>query len=316
MTTTGTLAGEPLVVEPCRRAWRHMKAALFPFRLDRWLILGFVAWLTMLGQGGGGAGLNLSQRYGGKGGPSIQQMVGEACAFVEAHLALLLALGAVGLLFGIAIGAVLAYFSSRGTFMYLDCIHRQQTELGPAWRRAGLHTWSFFCWRLALGLTNGFVAFGLTTTAIVLTWQNIRTVTFTGSAIVTYVVIGIILFLVSFVLGMFSWLLRNLVAPIMYLTHCTGSQGWRELFSLISRAPGAFILYWLMNVALSLLAAAIALPVVCCSCCLLGLPVIHQTVLQPVYYWLRAYPFHFLAQFDARYPAPGTAQYSGPSSLD
>ncbi len=42
---------------PLQRAWQRTKLILFnPFQLDKWLILGFTAWLATLGESSTGSG--------------------------------------------------------------------------------------------------------------------------------------------------------------------------------------------------------------------------------------------------------------------
>ena len=40
------------------------------------------------------------------------------------------------------------------------------------------------------------------------------------------------------------------------------------------------------------------------TCCIGALPVVCQTITQPLLLWIRAYPFYFLAQFGTAYPPP------------
>jgi hypothetical protein len=108
----------------------------------------------------------------------------------------------------------------------------------------------------------------------------------------------VILFLVV------RWLYGNLVAPIMYLRGLGVLDAWRELLRLMPGHLPAFILYALLNIAWVIGYAVLAVPVACCTCFIGLVPVVHQTLFQPLLLWYRAYPFYFLAQFGPPYSAP------------
>ena len=105
---------------------------LFPARMEKWLTLGFIAFLAGLGEGGGNynfrwpGGGKMGGPFGSGGGgggksatpdPTPAEMLREAMTWVHEHLALVIVLGSVALLFGFGLGLVLTWLSSRGKLM-------------------------------------------------------------------------------------------------------------------------------------------------------------------------------------------------------
>lgn len=316
------------VVRPCGEAWNRMKAVLFPFNFERWITLGFVAWLGLLGQAGLGSGINFpgGNPFGAHHRPNeanVRQMIEQAMAYVESHLTLVLGLAGAGMVVMLAITIGLMYLSSRGTFMYLDCVHRGRAAVVEPWRRSRRPAGSYFLWRLLFGGIGWVVLLTALALAVALTWPDLRHLEFPRHAIMTYVVIGVFLFPVLLALGLVRWLMWALLAPVMYLRDVPGREAWREVFALIAREPAAVVLYMLFSIPLGLLAGLAMVVAGCCTCCLGFLPVLSQTITQPVLFWIRGYSFHFLAQFGPQYPlqaglvvadttAPPSAGQAGP----
>src|SRR5450432_298697 len=99
MSSPGVAPAEPSPVEAAREAYEQTRRLLFPFRFERWLTLGFVAFLDQCGRGGVGGVLPGGPRgafppsaFGGGGGGA------EGGTWFFAHLALVLAVAAVLLL--------------------------------------------------------------------------------------------------------------------------------------------------------------------------------------------------------------------------
>lgn len=68
------------------------------------------------------------------------------------------------------------------------------------------------------------------------------------------------------------------------------------------RFPTSFLLYLLVQIPLAIvtvLAVVLFAVLTCGACCLLLVPFVHVVILLPVYVLHRAYPLHFLAQFEA-----------------
>src|SRR5882672_914946 len=77
------------VTAPVSLALERVKQVLFrPFDLGKWFVIGFCAWLALLGeQGGGGAGnYNFGSHNGGRGGQELRHGLEQAKEFVVSNL--------------------------------------------------------------------------------------------------------------------------------------------------------------------------------------------------------------------------------------
>ncbi len=298
------------VIKPCGEAWHHMKGMLFPFDLGRWFTLGFVAWLAMLAR----AKLNFSFRFrsgpwGGEAPPgpsteSVKEALQQASRFVEDNLFLIVVVAAVAAILLVAVHLVLTYLGSRGVFMYLDCTARRQAAVVEPWRRARKHAWSLCLLRVLVDVCGGAIGLAILGLALLAVWPDVKQMKLEPGSLATLILCGALLLTVTIVLGTARWLLTNLLATMMYVRDWSAMEALKELGALARGRLGAFILYLLMNVALWLAYAVVAVPLTCCTCCIGGLPVVHQTILQPLFLWIRAYPFYFLAQFGDAYAIP------------
>ena len=90
--------------------------------------------------------------------------------------------------------------------------------------------------------------------------------------------------------------LRDFVAPLQLATGLPCGAAARLLESLVVAQPGAFVLYLLLKL---LVVVATGLVVViggCLTCCLGFLPVVMQTVFQPLFHFERGLSLMLLRQ--------------------
>lgn len=280
------------IIEPLSRAWEHMKAMLFPFDFVTWLKLGFIAWLSMLGQGG----MNFNFRFPIPSDP--RGTLDRALEYAKENIALVVVIGAAALLLSFAIYAALLYLRSRGVFMYLDAVYRRKCMIGEAWRGAATPAKSYFIWNLALSLCSMFVVLVLLAAGALTVWPVVRGAPWSWGVIVALAIIGLLGLLVVIAAGLVKWLLRSLVAPLMYLHGLDCNAAWRRLGDITAGYRGKIVLFWLMNIVLGLAVGMAVFPLMCFTCCIGLLPVVMQTVLQPFFLWIRAYGPYFVAQFE------------------
>ena len=114
-----------------------------------------------------------------------------------------------------------------------------------------------------------------------------------------------LLLALAVVIGLVCWLLRTFVAPIMYVRGCNCDEGWREMWGLFRGHLWPVFLFLVMQVLLGAAAGTLMVLLTCMTCCMAGLPVVLQTVMQPYFLWLRAYGPYFLAQFGGVYGIGG-----------
>src|SRR5262245_29180077 len=119
------------VVAPVSPAIEQTKQILFrPIALGKWFVLGFCAWLAQLGEGGGGinfrigvpgpaAGPGPAQGPAPAPPPAPPDLFRQAMDWVQANLGLVIGIVLAVVLGGIAIGLLLTWLKSRGTFLFL-----------------------------------------------------------------------------------------------------------------------------------------------------------------------------------------------------
>ena len=288
--SVGTAASEALEI---------VRARLFPFRLDRWLPLGFVTFLDRCGRtGGGGTG---GSRFGNTdnifpgGGPSPEEAISTAKDWIGEHLAVILAVGAIVLVVMLVLVAVVLWLNSRGVFMYADNVASGRFDVARPWREHADRAWSYFGWSFGLSLVGGFGALALVVPGVFLA---VALFTQGPSASPIVGIVGLVLLFVVWVIAMslFSILLRDFAAPLQIKLDLPCGKALGVAWRLVAANLGTFIVYILLKIVFGIVIAISTLLAGCLTCCLGFLPVIHHTLLQPLYYFERAWSLCLLRQ--------------------
>lgn len=294
------------VTEPVGRAIEEVKTILFrPFSLEKWLIIGFCAWLAYLGGSGGGPG-------GGGGGGGRQhnndwseagKVMTQAKDFVINNLNWIIPVACIGITVVILLWFVLLWLRSRGQFMFLHCVAQNKAEVQIPWTKYGPHGNSLFLFRIAFGLISFVVVVlyiliaGLCIFALAAgSSQGLKIVTVIG---LIFGVLGFILLIIA--IALVKKFMLDFVVPIMFLRATSCVAAWREFLHILSARKGAFFLYILfqmvIGIAISALFLTVALVTCCCACCFLAIPYIGTVFMLPVLVFKRAYSLHYLRQF-------------------
>jgi hypothetical protein len=280
------------VVDAAHEALGLTRRQLFPLRPSRWLTLGFVAFLDQCGRGTGFGGGGVPGAPAAEGGVDPRPLLRWAVANpVPAAL-----VGAAALAAAVALIALILWVNSRGSFVYADLVATGRAEVARPWGAHRAAARSYFVLRFAL---VGLTIVGLAAMAVALGVVALALATL-SRARPGYLLIGFgllfLMLLFAIVMSLLSVLLRDFVVPLQLQTGLPSVAAARLLRSLIVAEPGAFALYVLLKVAFTLGVAA-AMIVVCCFTCALGLlPVLGQTILQPAYYFERAWSLFLLRQ--------------------
>ncbi len=295
-------AGRISVIDPVDAAIQRVKQMLFrPFHLEKWLIVGFCAWLANFGQSGGPS-FNVRRGFG-----SAEELKNQ----VIQNLPFILVIGAVAITAGTLICVALMWLSSRGRFMFLHCVAEDRAEVKIPWRRYRMQGNSLFLFRLAVGFVALFVMGLLTAAAVVfgIVWG--RSEGPAGVIIVAAVTTpALILLAVTFALvGKFT---KDFVVPIMALRNCTCTAAWQEFWGMLGANKGRFAVYILFQVVIALvigfITGIIVLATCCCAACIMAIPYIGAVFLLPLSVFMRAYSLFYLAQYGTAYnaiaPAP------------
>ncbi len=294
-------------VDAARAAYHHTRTQLFPIRLEKWVVLGLLAFLDQCGRafrGGGGSpgGGNGHGPHPGVWPPDISQVSAwfqRASEWLAAHAALL-ALGAVlGLLVFGVVAAVVLWLNARGVFMYADAVATGRTDLGPMWRRHAGAASSYFGWSLGLTLAMVFTLLfgGGLVVATVFAFVAGR-LQGTGGWLILAAMLPVLalLALALPLLGLAGVALRDFVAPLQLATGLPCGAAARLLESLVLVQPGAFVLYVILKLLVVVGTGLVVVIFGCLTCCLGFLPVVMQVLFQPLFHFERSLSLMLLRQ--------------------
>jgi hypothetical protein len=287
------------VVDPLSAAFEWTKRVLFgPFRIEKWLVIGFCAWLSRLGQGGGG---------GGPGGanwkPSddLDGDISRAGEWLMDNLPLVILLGAILLIVVVALIVLITWLSSRGKFMFLENVLRDRAAVVEPWKRFRGAGNSVFLFRLILGLSALVFFTALGVGVILAIVGATRAEQSAGPAISILILTFLLVVPIAIALALVGLFLNDFVVPIVYLRDQGVIDGWRVFGNLLSPYLGPFILYVLVRIGIVVFAAILTIVVTCCTCCIAALPYVGTVILLPLHVFVRSYSIFFLSQFGPDY---------------
>src|SRR5512134_542438 len=295
-------------VDAARAAYHHTRSQLFPIRLERWLVLGLLAFLDQCGRafrgGGGSTGGGNGHGAGGPGGgpPDLGQIsawLQRASEWLAAHAALL-ALGAVvGLIVFGVVAAVVLWVNARGVFMYADAVATGRAEVSRPWRQHAAAASSYFGW--SLGLTYAIVftmlfAGGLVVATVFAFVAGRLQGTGGWLILAAMVPVLVLLALALPLLGLAGVALRDFVAPLQLATGLPCGAAARLLESLVVAQPGAFVLYLVLKLLVVVATGLVVVIFGCLTCCFGFLPIVMQTVFQPLFHFERSLSLMLLRQ--------------------
>lgn len=309
-TPPPALPAKVSALDAARDAVDHTRSRLFPFQFKAWLALGFVTFLDQCGRGGGvnfpSPGGMFRERYGVDHEPDFAGMT----AWAGSHVGLIMG-GAAGLLTVIVgLTALVLWVSSRGIFMYVDNVSSGRSDVARPWREHAERAGSLFVWRfvVALAALLGVILLLLTGALLFMLLSRAR-VAVGPAAFVSLLLVVPVILLLAVSGGLVSIALRDFVAPIQLRRDLSCGPAVRLFLSLLRSSPGAFVLYLILKIAFSFALAAVLLLVGCLTCCCAFLPVVGHTILQPAFYFERAWSLFLLRQLghDLIVPAPAPA---------
>lgn len=210
--------------------------------------------------------------------------------------------------------------------MFLDNVATNRAEVVRPWqvhRRVGN---SLFWFRLLLGVV-GFLLFCVFAAVGV----GAALPLFRGDvpnllSIAVLVVIGLLWVLFGLGLVVVAKLTKDFVVPIMWLRGCDWRAGWSEFGTLLKARPGAFVLYLLFHLLLTLVMGILVIGLILMTCCiagcLLAIPYLGTVLFLPVLVFFRSFSVCFLAQFGPEYnvflgpPSGASGSVSGVASAE
>src|SRR5438270_6342951 len=286
------------ILSPVNQAIELTRLILFrPFDITKWLVIGFAAFLSGWLNSGGG---NINPwSFRGWNTSSAQAPQFQFRSFNLDHVGVFfLILIAVLVIFIFAIAILWLWITSRGRFIFIDCLVRNRGAIGEPWREYRREGDRFFLFLIVLivasiaiaALLGGFVFGSL------MLWRN-------------YHISNTPALLVLVPIAVFAWVafavVINLIVyfmpPVMYTRRCSPVDAARAILRLILDDPVPFILFILFMIALWIGWIMVGCLVTCLTCCLASLPYIGTVIVLPVPVFFRSFSLLFLRQFGAEW---------------
>ena len=291
------------VVDPIGPAIERVKMILFrPFSLERWLVIGFCAWLAQLGEaGGGGGGGGGRTHYQPGQTDQVRNSAYQAKEFVLNNLHWIIPVAIIVVALIIGLWLLITWLNSRGRFMFLYCVAQNKAEVRNPWHLFRDHGDSLFAFRIAVGIIGSIVMSAIAVAGGLLIYYSVTKSGFNALSIFGIVAFSLLLLAAIVLLIVIGKFTKDFVVPIMYLHTPSAVQGWRVLLDILSFNKGRFILYLLFHILISFAVGAMVVAVMCltccCAACVFALPYIGTVALLPVSTFMRSYSLYYLAQY-------------------
>jgi hypothetical protein len=281
------------IFKPFGEAFELTKKILFqPFNFEKWLIIGFAAFLSNLS--GGGYSFNFGRVFQGLDRRWWGWAHEGAVISDEISGWVILLIAAAGIIV-LAIVLALMWVGSRGRFIFTDCVVRNRAAIVQPWneyRREGNSLFLFSI--LVTVIFLALIAIGVL--SIFLLMHNYSGPMPIGAFIDLVIVVPV------FVILIIGWaFVRAIMAPTMYRQRCSAFQAFRTTLGIVGGHPVPLILYFLFSLVLGLAAALIAIVLTCATCCLVAIPYVGTVILLPLYVLLYGFMLLFLRQFGPDY---------------
>jgi len=285
------------VVEPVGPAIEQVKQMLFkPFDLGKWFIIGFCAWLAGLCYQTT-AGLNYISSF------DKSKIPPEVIEYCKNHIILIGSVIFVMIVISVTVSVLLTWLSSRGKFMFLDCVIKNKADIAEPWRNFKKQANSLFLFRLVLLLSTvvAILPFaGLCIYSIYL--FNIAA----KIMILTAGMSGVVL--IAMATATIQVLTYDFVMPIMYINKINTLAAWKIFWPVFWQNFWKIsLLYFLFKAVLAMAIGAIVLFIFCAGCCLccisvvIFIPYINAVVMLPVLSFYRLYPLFYFRQYGVEF---------------
>ncbi|HEX8897180.1 MAG TPA: hypothetical protein VF751_00655 [Chthoniobacterales bacterium] len=284
------------IIAPFKAAFEWMKTMLFrPFDVAKWLTIAFAAFLA--GRWGGGGG-NFSRL--GRLGNGDWKYRATRYGNLDWNIAPWIIAGVIGIVvIALLLAVVWMWVSSRGHFIFTDCVVKNRGAIGEPWREYRREGNSFFLFSLIV-MCGAFLIIAIAGLFLWLCFFGMRD-DHSGPGAVIGVIGLVVIGLIWIAFSLFFGVVSTFMVPVMYRRRCLAREAFADVAKLIGRNPGPFILFVLFGIALVLGVAIIGTMVACFTCCIGGLPYINTVLLLPAIVWLAAYKLLFLRQFGDAY---------------
>jgi hypothetical protein len=183
--------------------------------------------------------------------------------------------------------------------MYLDAVTSGRAEVARPWREHAQRADSYFGWSFGI-VVAALIPLGvglLLAAALAIAFAQGRLGVPAGVAVlIALLPVGMILLLVFPLLFLARIVLRDFVAPLQLVAGVSCGEAARLFEALLLAHPGAFVLYLLLKVVFWVVAGIGVIVGGCLTCCLGFLPIVMQTLFQPIFHFERAWSVFLLRQ--------------------
>jgi hypothetical protein len=289
------------VLSPIDAAFRRTKQVLFaPFSLEKWLKLGFCAFLVQLGDCSGGSG-NANANVDGGGGGGFGRHVEDFTEWFEEYQALILAIGIPVAVVLLAIMLALVWLQSRGRFMFLDGVVHDRGAVVAPWKGFRREGNNLFLFAAALNLLTAALSIGGLVVGVMLAWPDMADGRFGDEALAGMLVGGCVFLFAVLGYSLVNLFLNDFVVPAMYARRVPVLEAWRDVYrEILGPRLGVALLYVLVKIAIAVVSAMLVFGLICgtlcIAACFLAIPYVGTVVLLPLIVFDRSYSLAFLAQ--------------------
>ena len=292
------------VTSPVSPALERVRAVLFaPFELEKWLKLGFCAFLAGLLEGGGGFNFYGASEDEWDLGPGTRasEQLERGRLWLEQNMATAVAVVALTLAVISAIVFLLLWLRSRGRFMLIDGVVRNRGAVSEPWHDYKREANSLLSFEVCLTLAVLALLGLAVATGVAIAWSDIRAERFQTAAGVGLGVGLLLTVTISVTAAIISLFLKDLVVPAMYARRIGVLEAWAVVrHEVLAPRAGTMVLYVLMKMLLAFVAGvgvmALGCATLCIGFCLMAIPYVGSVLLLPISVFDRSFSLYFLAQ--------------------
>ena len=192
----------------------------------------------------------------------------------------------------IAFSLLAMWLSARGTMMALRAIALDHSRLGEHWKETRDAAWAYFGFRMILAAISLPIVLGTVVWAVydfIAVYRGGAS-DFMGSTTSGRLLPPILVLLVtSLLFAPINFLGRNLLAPMLLIFRDGLRANWSRTMNVVRTSFGGVLLFLLVRMLIAVVQGIGETIAVYVTCCIGGLPVIHQVVAAPFTAFERAY---------------------------